>query len=128
MSADDSILGIDQHGIIHKKGQVMNDNGKTVDIVKKVDPKNYSGIAPCPAMLSVEIFNKSGETAFFTSLLEDDVGFPQQKLAVKDQDFLFLPHLNYIAHTKSGAPVKTVVNLGKMKFRKNTQPSTMVAD
>jgi len=128
MSADDSILGIDKNGIIHKKGQVINDNGKTVDIVKKVDPRNYATIAGHPYMISIEIFNKSGEIVFFQSCLADDEGMPQQKLAVKDQDFILLPHLNYYAWTKSGAPVKTVVNMGKMKFKKNTTPSSMIID
>lgn len=128
MGADDSILGVDNQGQIHKKAEVMDDNGKIKNFVKKVDPKNYSGIAGHPSMISIEIFNKSGETAYFTSTLQDDVGMPQGKLAVKDRDFLFLPHMNYIAHTKSGRPVVTTVNMGKMKFRKNTEPSTMVCE
>lgn len=128
MSADDSILGIDNKGEIHKKAEVMDDNGKTFNFIKKVDPRNYSTIAGHPSMVSVEIFNKSGEIAFFQSLLQDDVGFPQYKLAVKDQDFLFLPHMNYTAFTKSGRPVKVVINMGKTKFTKNTKPSAMIAD
>lgn len=128
MSADDKILGIDSQGMIHKEAVVMDDNGKDFKLVKKVNPKHYDGIAMHPTMLSVEIFNKSGEIAYFESVLQEDVGMPHAKLAVKDQDFLFLPHLNYVAHTKSGKPVNAIVNLGKMKFRKNTQPSTMIAE
>ena len=128
MSADDSILGVDNDGLIHKKAQVMNDDGKQVEMIKKVDPRHYSGIAGHPSMISIEIFNKSGEIVFFESQLQDDVGFPQYRLAVKDQDFLLLPHMNYKAWTKSGAPVKTVVNMGNCRFKKNTQPSKMIAE
>ena len=128
MSADDSILGVDNDGLIHKKAEVIDDNGKIKNFIKKVDPKHYRGIAGHPSMISIEIFNKSGEIAFFQSLLQDDVGFPQEKLAVKDQDFLLLPHMNYMAWTKSGRPVRTVVNMGSCRFKKNTKPSTMVAE
>ena len=128
MSADDSILGVDNDGLIHKKAEVIDDNGKIKNFIKKVDPRHYSGIAGHPSMISIEIFNKSGEIAFFQSLLQDDVGFPQEKLAVRDQDFLLLPHMNYMAWTKSGAPVKTVVNMGNCRFKKNTKPSTMIAE
>lgn len=128
MSADDSILGIDNKGEIHKKAEVMDDNGKIFNFVKKVNPKNYSGIAGHPTMISIEVFNKSGEIAYFESQLQDDVGFPQYRLAVKDQDFLFLPHMNYISWTKSGRPVKVVMNLGNKRFCKNTEPSQMIAE
>lgn len=126
MGADDSILGIDREGLIHKKAEVMDDEGRIRNFIKKVNPANYSGIAAHPSMISIEVFNKSGETAYFESQLQDDVGFPQFRLAVKDQDFLFLPHMNYIAWTKSGRPVKTVVNLGSFRFKKNTKLSPVM--
>ena len=121
---DETPKRIIKDGEIYQEFEILDkDTGNKKQALKKLSPKNYSMVASDQTFISVEIYNQLKEDMFFVSMLSEDKGLPHQKIAIKGEDFGFLPHQNYIGSTKSGAPLKMIKNYGKCKFIGNKQPT-----
>ena len=84
-----------------------------------------------PMMVCMEFYNMTGEEVVFTSTHPEKhkhYFFKKppshwERIVCKTDDFAFLPHRYYNGATKSGRPIKGLINEGSMIGKGNKFPS-----